>query len=114
MPEDSHPPGEGSPLNLRCYAFGTGNSWEAICVAFDIAVSGSTLAEVKSSLAVGIELYLEEVAEASAEDRRYLLNRRSPWHVRAKLRFRAWTDRLFAGVAGFRQFTLAPDWPALR
>ena len=38
----------------------------------------SSLVEVQSSLKTGIELYLEEVADANAEDRRYLLSRRSP------------------------------------
>ena len=114
FPDDSRPHRQVSPLTLQCYAFGSGDSWEAICVDFDIAVSGSSLAEVESSLTVGIELYLEEVAEASAEDRRTLLSRRSPWRVRAKLRFRVWTDALFAGVGGFRQFTLAPDPHTLR
>ena len=59
---------EGSPLNLRCYAFNSERSWEAICVDFDIAVSQSSLVEVQSSLKTGIELYLEEVADANAED----------------------------------------------
>ena len=113
MPDESRLSGEESPLSLRCYAFGSGDSWEAICVDFDIAVAGSSLAEVESSLTVGIELYLEEVAEASAEDRRYLLSRRSPWRVRTMLRLRVWTDGLFAGAPGFRQFTLEPDLPAL-
>ena len=105
---------DGSPLSLRCYAFGSGRSWEAICVDFDIAASGPSLAEVQSSLETGIELYLEEVAEADADDRRYLLGRRSPWHVRAKLLFRGWTDGLFAGVGGCRKFTLQPRLPVLR
>lgn len=114
MPAESRRNGEGSPLNLRCYAFGAGDSWEAICVDFDIAVFGSSLGEVQSSLETGIELYLEEVAEATPEDQRYLLSRRSPWHVRAKLRFRVWTATLFAGVREFRKFTLQPHVPALR
>ena len=113
MPDESRLSGEESPLSLRCYAFGSGDSWEAICVDFDIAVSGTSLGEVRSSLETGIELYLEEVAEAAPEDRRYLLSRRSPWRVRAMLRLRVWTDGLFADVGGFRQFTLEPHLPAL-
>ena len=105
---------EGSPLNLRCYAFNSERSWEAICVDFDIAVFESSLVEVQSSLNTGIELYLEEVADANAEDRRYLLSRRSPWYVRANLRFRVWADGLFAGAGGFRRFTLRPRLPVLR
>ena len=103
-----------SPLTLRCYAFGSGNSWEAICVDFDIAVFGSSLAEVQSSLETGIELYLDEVAEATPEDRQYLLTRQSPWFVRAKFRIWVWTATVFAGVREFRKFTLQPQLPALR
>ncbi len=114
LPDEPRLNGERIPLNLRCYAFRSGDSWEAICVDFDIAVSGSLLVEVQSSLETGIELYLEEVAEATPEDRRYLLARRSPWFVRAKLRFRVWTDGLFIGVGGFHRFTLQPDLPVVR
>lgn len=114
VPDESRLNGEESPLKLRCYAFGSGESWEAICVDFDIAVFGSSPVEVQSSLETGIELYLEEAAEATPEDRQYLLTRRSPWFVRAKLRFWVWTANLFAGVREFRKFTLQPQLPALR
>ena len=113
LADDPRPDQNANPLTLRCYAFGAGDTWEAICVDFDIAVFGSSLGEVRSSLETGIELYLEEVAEATPEDRQYLLTRRSPWPVRAKLRFRVWTVVLFAGVREFRKFTLQPQLPAL-
>ena len=99
---------------MRCYVFGSGRVWEAICLDFDIAVFGSSLVEVQSSLETGIDLYLEEVAEANTEDRQYLLSRRSPWYVRAKLRFRIWTDGPFSGAGGSRRFTLRPRARVLR
>lgn len=113
LADDSRTDQNANPLTLRCYAFGSGDSWEAICVDFDIAVFGSSLGEVRSSLETGIELYLEEIAETMPEDRHYLLTRRSPWFVRAKLRFWIWTATLFAGVREFRKFTLQPQLPAL-
>lgn len=85
-------------MNLRCYAYGSGRSWEAICVDFDIAVFGRSPGDARSSLETGIELYLEEVAAATPQDRRYLLNRRSPWRLRTKLRFRAWTNGVRGGL----------------
>ena len=115
MPEIADDPRfdrDGRPLSPRCYAFGSGRAWEAICTDFDIAVFGSSLAEVQSSLETGLDLYLEEIAEADAEDRGYLLSRRSPWTVRAKLRFRVWTDGVFGG--GFHKFRLRARLPALR
>ena len=97
---------------MRCYAFGAGRSWEAICVDFDIAVSGTSRAEVESSLATGIDLYLEEAADAAPAQRRYLLDRRSPWFVRARLAFLAWVSGLRAGIGGAWKFDLRPRPPA--
>jgi len=98
-------------LALRCYAFGSGDSWEAICVDFDMAVSGPSPEDVRSSLEICLEMYLEEAAGATPGERRYLLNRRSPWFVRAHLRCRAACRCV--GVREFRRFTLRQRIPAL-
>ena len=79
-------------LPLRCYAYGNGNGWEAICTDLDIAVDGASLEDVKASLATCVELYLEGVAESPPEERSRLLARRSPWGVRAKLASLTWLD----------------------
>jgi len=77
-------------LTARCYAYGSGEDWEAICTDFNIAVDGKSLQAVKESLNICIEMYLEQVAEFSEEEQRRFLTRRSPLHVRAKWVFRSW------------------------
>lgn len=77
-------------LPLRCYAYGDGDGWGAVCTDLDIAVDGSSLDDVKASLAACIELYLEGVAESPPEERPRLLARRSPWRLRARLAGLAW------------------------
>ena len=79
---------------FRCYAHGHELGWQAICVDLDIAVDGTSLQEVRASLATSIDLYLETVAELPAEEQRRLLGRRSPWHVRAKMSVLAWLHRV--------------------
>ena len=91
----------------RCYAYGRGTEWQAICIDFDIAVHGSSSEEAKRSLGVGIGLFLESVADLPSGDRRHLLRRRSPWRVRAWLASGALLSR-WAGHArwksGFERF----------
>ena len=99
-------------LTLQCYAYRDGDRWEAICVDFDIATFAPNLDEVKASLATCIELFLEGVAEASPEDRRLLLRRRSPWHLRAKLAALTWFSRLRNDARHALQFTLQSSVPA--
>ena len=113
MAEETRGGGNSGTLSVRCYAFGVGQSWEALCVDLDIAVSGTSLNEVKSSLETSIELYLEEAAEAAPDHRRYLLSRRSPWSVQTKLAFLTWVSALRAGVRGVWRFTLQPRAPTL-
>lgn len=86
--------------SLRCYGYGGRNSWQAICVDLDIAVQGRSINEVKDSLRVCVEMYLSAVADTPVEDQHRLLNRRSPWYVRAKLASLAWV--LWSGPAGMR------------
>ena len=99
-------------LTLQCYAYRDGDTWEAICVDLDIATFAPSLDEVKTSLVTCIELFLEGVAEASPEDRRLLLRRRSPWHLRAKLATLTWLSRLRNDARHALQFTLHSSVPA--
>ena len=99
-------------LTLQCYAYRDGDTWEAICVDFDIATFASSLDEVKASLVTCIELFLEGVAEAPPEDRRLLLRRRSPWLLRAKLATLTWLSRLRNDAHRALQFTLQSSVPA--
>ena len=99
-------------LTLQCYAYRDGHTWEAICVDFDIATFASSLDEAKASLVTCIELFIEGVAEAPPEDRRLLLRRRSPWHLRAKLATLTWLSRLRNDARQALQFTLQSSVPA--
>ena len=99
-------------LTLQCYAYRDCDTWEAICVDFDIATFASSLDEVKASLVTCIDLFLEGVAEASPEDRRLLLRRRSPWHLRTKLATLTWLSRLRNDARQALQFTLHSSVPA--
>lgn len=58
-------------------------------------------------------MYLEEIAEASPEDQQFLLSRRSPWLVRAKLVLLSRASRLRTGIHSSRKFTLQPGLPPL-
>ncbi len=54
-------------LKLRCYAYASGENWEAICVDLDIAVFGASANEVEETLDRCIRMYLETVADLSPE-----------------------------------------------
>ena len=99
-------PSERAP-RCRCYAYGRGTEWQAICIDFDIAVHGFSSKEAKRSLGVGIDLFMESVADLPSGDRRRLLRRKSPWCVRAWLASGALLSRWVAHMrrnSGFEKF----------
>ena len=107
-------------LRCRCYAYGRGAEWQAICIDFDIAVHGSSSEEAKRSLGVGIGLFFESVADLPSRDRRRQLRRKSPWRVRFWLAAGAFSSRWVAhvrrhsGVEEFEhQLGLQAIWPGL-
>ncbi len=71
-------------LKFRCYAYGSDENWEAVCVDLDIAVFGASASEVEEALDRCIQMYLERVADLPAAERRRFLTRKSPWYVRSK------------------------------
>lgn len=75
---------------FRCYAYGRGLQWQALCIDLDLAVRGSSFQEVKASLAKAIDMYLETMTDLPADEQRQLLPRRSPRHVRTRLHVLAW------------------------
>ena len=99
-------------LALRCYAYGRDGDWEAICTDLDIAVFGASLPEVEASLRTAVDLYLETVSELPDEERRRLLARRAPLHVRAKLATLTWLQRLRGHRDRRQGFVLQPQVPA--
>ena len=96
-------------LELCCYAYRDGETWEAICVDFDIATFAPSLDEVQASLTTCIELFLEGAAEAPPEDQKRLLRRRSPWLLRARLAAFPWLSKLRSDAHQILQFTLQPN-----
>ena len=100
-------------LELRCYAYRDGEAWEAICVDLDIATFAGSLDEVKESLAVCIEIYLEGVFELPAEEQHGFLIRRSPWHLRFKLAIMTWLSGLRGEAGRSRHFKLQSHGPAV-
>jgi hypothetical protein len=72
------------PRILSCCAVGTADSWEAICLDFDITVQGHSFREVQDKLGEAIESYVHYVATLPEQEQKRLLARRAPWHVRAK------------------------------
>lgn len=79
---------------LKCYAYGSGASWEAICVDLNVAVCGNSQREVRASLGTAVDLYLETVAALPAAEQDGFLSRRAPWHTRAKLAILTWLSIL--------------------
>lgn len=57
----------GLSLKFRCYAYGSGENWEAFCVDLDIAIFGASVNEVEETLDRCIRMYLKTVADLSPE-----------------------------------------------
>ncbi len=100
-------------LKFRCYAYGSGENWEAICVDLDIAVFGDSANEVEETLDRCIQMYLERIADLSLEERRRFLKRKSPWYVRFKLALRTCLYGFRGDSDRPRVFTLRSQVPAL-
>ena len=100
-------------LKFRCYSYGNGENWEAVCVDLDIAVFGASANEVEEALDRCIQMYLERVADLPPEERRRFLTRKSPWYVRFKLALMTWLYSLRGTGDRSREFTLRPQIPAL-
>lgn len=80
---------------LSCYAAGRDDSWEAICLDFDIAVQGDSFADVSKKLSEAIHAYIEYVVTLPADEQVDLLHRRAPWRVRTKFVLGAIVTMLF-------------------
>ena len=99
-------------FTVRCYAYGHGSDWQAICVDFNIAVGGTSFHEARESLDACIQMYLERVAELPSDEQKRFLNRKSPWLVRARLTCMAWLSSV-RSVSAFQEFTIPSHFPAL-
>ena len=67
---------------IRCYVERRGDDWEAVCIDFDLAVQGHSLAEVRDKLERAIHEYLAYVQSLPEAERAAFLNRRVPLATR--------------------------------
>jgi hypothetical protein len=82
---------------LICSAQGVENHWQAVCLDFDIAVQGASLAEVQMSLSEAISEFVDAAEQEAEPARSRLLNRRTPIWV-----------RLSMGVSNLAHFVFGP------
>jgi hypothetical protein len=80
---------------LKCYAFGRGREWEAICVDLDIAVQGCAFEDVVASLDTAIRVYVESAMAEDEPVRNALLRRRAPLRTRTMYALRFLRGILF-------------------
>lgn len=73
-------------MELRCYARGRGQKWEAFCVDLDLAVEARSLVDAIRLLEQAIGTYVEDAMKESPEVCRKLLNRKAPLLVRLRWR----------------------------
>ncbi|MGH7052445.1 MAG: hypothetical protein ACREFK_10785 [Stellaceae bacterium] len=85
---------------LSCYAVKQKQGWEAICLDFDIAVQGESFSKVEQKLREALNSYIEYVNTLPQQDRQQFLDRRVPWHVRARFVLGVTLSMLFHGADG--------------
>ena len=86
-------------VNFKYYVWGNGTDWEGLCTTFDIAMEGLSLEETKMFLEDAVIDYLESLEDLPANDRKRLLKRKSPIHLRFPLFVQHWRYRLLKGVS---------------
>lgn len=78
---------------LTCYAWGKPGDWEALCVDYDLAAQGESLAEVRRELSDAVGTFLDYVSDLPESERQTFLNRKAPLALRWRL---ALVYRLYA------------------
>ncbi len=97
--------------SATCYAWGDADSWEAICVDFDLAAQGDSFEEVRSELSDAIDTLLSYAAELPKSERRRLLDRKAPLGLRWKLAILYRLSRLpvILGAGQTRRYAFRPE-----
>ena len=72
----------------KAYIWGKDSDWGAICTDFDIAVQADSFKEIQSLLQYAVFEYLAGLDELREDDKRRLLNRRTPFWIRGYLHMR--------------------------
>lgn len=71
--------------SVTCIARGKSGSWEAICIDFDIAVTGRSFQEVRGLLESAVRSYVADaMAEPDVASRATLLRRKTPFFARLR------------------------------
>lgn len=78
----------------KAYIWGSDSNWGAICTNFDIAVQADSFEEVQSLLQYAVFEYLEGLDELPKDDKKRLLNRRTPFWIRGYLHMRYLLSKL--------------------
>jgi hypothetical protein len=81
------------PQSLLCVVRGHGDSWEALCLDFDLAVQGRSLDEVIGHLTKAVVGYIESASAEQEPTKTELLGRRAPLGTRLMWKWRVvlWT-----------------------
>jgi len=72
-------------MTIACFAEHRGDVWEGLCLDFDIAVQGDSLAEVQCLLHDAVADYVEFASEQPLAERNKLLRRRAPGRIWLKI-----------------------------
>jgi len=69
---------------IICIAHGSEGSWEAICLDYDLAVSGETFDQVQGLMSEVIASYVHDAMKEDEPHRSRLLSRRAPFFARLR------------------------------
>ena len=72
-------------MKFKCYLWGSGSDWEAICTDLDIAVPSGSLNITKNLLDETIDGFLHVVMKLPLNEHKQYLKRRAPLFLRIKL-----------------------------
>ena len=72
-------------MKFKCFVWGSGTDWEAICTDLDIAVQGSSFEITKNLLDEAIDGFLHEVMKLPQNEQKIFLKRRAPLLLRIRL-----------------------------
>ena len=85
-------------INFKYYVWGKGSDREGLCTTFDIAMEGTSLAETERFLEEAVIDFLESLGDLPAQDRKRLLKRKAPVHLRLILFIQHLRYRLLKSV----------------
>jgi len=79
-----------------------GDQWVALCLDFDLAAQGASMAEVKDRLDAQIFDYVTQAVTVDRQNAPYLLRRKAPLRYRVIFRWLEFRDHIAHQVANGR------------